>query len=97
LDPAVDLFFHRIAITPEQIEEMDLPTRPRKKGDKRALQVQATVEAEAMPAGVMRDLLRSEIEAFVPAGALDAVKAAEESERRAINYAADVLDREGVG
>jgi hypothetical protein len=28
--------FHRIAITPEQIAEHDLPTKPRKEGDKRA-------------------------------------------------------------
>jgi hypothetical protein len=91
LDPRVDLTFHRIAITPEQIVEMDLPTKPRKAGERRAQHVQETVEAEAMPAGAMRELLRVEIESFLPAGALAAARAAEESERAHINWLADVL------
>lgn len=92
LDPSVDLRFERLAITPEQIEEMDLPTKPRKRGDRRALHVQSTVEAEAMPAGVMRELLRSKVESFLPAGALEAARAAEESERSQLRWAADQLE-----
>ena len=76
-----DLTFHRLAITEEQIAQYDLPTKPRKPGDKRAPHVKETVEAEAMPAGILRQMLRDEIESFLPPGALDVVKAAEESER----------------
>ena len=40
-----------------------------------------TVEAEAMPAGILRGHLRRRIEALLPTGALAAARAAEESER----------------
>lgn len=86
----VDLGFRRIAITAEQILELDLPTRPRKKGERRARHIEETVEAEAMPAAVMRELLREAIEAFLPTGAIEAARAAEESEREQILWLADV-------
>ena len=81
LDPGVHLDFRRIAISPEQIVEHDLPTRPRKATDRRSLHVAETVEAEAMPAGTMRGILRSEVEAMLPPRALDIARAAELSER----------------
>ena len=57
-----------------------IPSR-RKKGDRQALHIQETVEAEAMPAGIMKELLRQAIEEFLPKGALEAARVAEESER----------------
>lgn len=81
LDDDVDLEFIRLGVTPEQITYYDLPGKPRKEGDRRALHVKETVEAEAMPAQVLRDLLRDEIEAYLPVDALEVVKVAEESER----------------
>ncbi len=60
--------FRRIGITPEQIRAYDLPTKPRKAGDKRALHIEGTVEAEAMPAHFIRRILRDEIEALLPSG-----------------------------
>lgn len=77
----IDLVFHRVAITPEQIEEFDLPTKLRKPGDKRSAHIERTVEAEAMPAKLLRGLLRDTIESFLPPGALDVMKVAEQSER----------------
>jgi hypothetical protein len=77
----VSLDFRRIAITPEQIETYDLPTKPRKAGERRASHIGRTVEAEAMPARTMRSILRSEIEALLPSGLLETVRVAEESER----------------
>jgi hypothetical protein len=82
LDPAIALTFHRIAITLEQIAEYDLPTKPRKAGDRRAQQVEATVEAEAMPAHILRELLRDKVESFLPPRALAVAKVAEKSERQ---------------
>ena len=76
-----ELTFKRMAINPGQIADLDLPTKPRKETDKRALHIRETVEAEAMPAGILRQLLRAEIEAFLPAGALQATQVAEASER----------------
>jgi hypothetical protein len=81
LNDDVDLDFRRIAITPEQIEAYDLPTKPRKASDRRASHVESTVEAEAMPAHTMRELLREEIEALLPDDALEVAKVAEQSER----------------
>jgi len=65
----------------QQIQELDLPTKPRKEGDKRAAHIEHTVEAEAMPANLLRGLLRDAIESFLPPYALAVVKEAEQSER----------------
>jgi hypothetical protein len=75
------LKFHRLAITEEQIKEHDLPRKPRKAGDKRSAHILDTVEVEAMPAHILRDLLRSEIEKYLPEQALHVARVAEESER----------------
>ena len=64
-----------------QIAQYDLPTKPRKSTERRRLDIEHTVEAEAMPAGLLRRMLRDKIESFLPAGALAAAKVAEESER----------------
>lgn len=90
LDPAVDLHFHRLAITPDQIRDMDLPTKPRQKGDRRAQHVESTVEAEAMSAREMRRLLRDAVEALLPPGAIEAARAAEESERAHLEWLANL-------
>ena len=92
LDDGVDLTFERLAITPEQIVQYDLPTKPRKPDDRRALDVTETVEAEAMPAGIMRALLRTRIEALLPERALDIARIAEASERAQIQRMADLLE-----
>lgn len=97
LHSAVDLSFHRIAITEAQIEQYDLPTKPRKAGDKRSTHVKSTVEAEAMPARIMRRLLRDAIEAFLPDDALKIARIAEESERAGLMAIAELIEGEGYG
>jgi len=79
--PDTEIHFHRLAITAEQIVLMGLPTKPAKEGDRRGGFTGGTVEAEAMPAGVLRGLLRDAIEKFIDPRELAALKAAEESER----------------
>jgi hypothetical protein len=79
--------FRRIGITPEQIATFDLPTKPRKAGDRRALHVLNTVEAEAMPAHILRALLVDEIEALLPP---DAVQAAQIEEKAARSYLEEI-------
>jgi hypothetical protein len=91
LDSDVVLDFRRIAITEEQIERYDLPRKPRKLTDRRALHVTDTVEAEAMPAATLRSLLRTEIEALLPEHALKVAKVAEESERKGLLEIATLL------
>lgn len=91
LRPDIDMTFVRVGITPEQIEQYDLPTKPRKEKDRRSSHVLHSVEAEAMPAHVMRGLLRDAIESLLPPGALEVAKAAEESEREFIDRLADTI------
>lgn len=85
------LDFRRIAITEQQIVELDLPTKPRKEGDKRAQHIEYTVEAEAMPARLLRELLRREVEALLPEHALRVAKVAEQSERGYLLHLADQM------
>jgi hypothetical protein len=92
LDPAIDLTFIRLGITPEQISLYDLPEKPRKAGDKRALHVERTVEAEAMPARILRAILRVAVESHLPEDALQAAKVAEESEKAHLSKLALLLD-----
>ncbi len=82
LNGDIDLHFIRLGITVEQIAQYDLPTKPRKDGDRRALHVAETVEAEAMPARVLREILRANIEALLPDRALAVAKVEEEDARR---------------
>jgi hypothetical protein len=93
LDPAVNLEFQRIAITEQQIVELDLPTKPRKAGDRRAPHILNTVEAEAMPAGLLRELLRERIEALLPPRALEISRVAEENEQAFLEDLADRIGR----
>jgi hypothetical protein len=88
LDPDVNLEFVRVAITKEQIEQYDLPTKPRKKSDRRSPQVKRTVEAEAMPPPLLNQLLRESIEALLPPRALLVARVAEENERKILRQLA---------
>lgn len=90
LAPGIDLDFRRIAITPEQISLYELPEKPRKETDRRAPHVRATVEAEALPAGILRNMLRSEIESLLPERALSVAKVEEQSARDYFAHLAEI-------
>lgn len=92
----IDLNFERIAISKEQILAYDLPSKPRKSGDKRSLHISETVEAEAMPAGILRKLLRDNVEKYLPARALAVAKVAERSERQHIARIANLMETKAV-
>lgn len=81
LPEGMALHFERIGINASQIEQYNLPTKPRKKLDKRSPELTFTVEAEAMPAQILRDILRDKVESLLPQQALHAARVAEESER----------------
>jgi len=66
LGDGFDFNFDRIAINPDQIQMYDLPSKPRKQSDKRSLHIKETVEAEAMPANLMRAMLSHRINSFLP-------------------------------
>ena len=90
------LTFRRLAINPEQIAEHDLPSKPRKALDRRRLEIKTTVEAEAMPAHILRKLVREAVESYLPAGALQAVKVAEDSEREGLRLLAEKVGNDGL-
>ena len=97
LDPAIEFWFHRMAVTEAQIAEHDLPTKPRKPGDRRSPHVASTVEAEAISARTLRGMLRAHVEQFLPSGALAAARAAEDSERQLIDGLAGIASRREGG
>lgn len=90
LDSCVGLSFERIAINEDQIALYDLPRKPRKQTDRRALHIADTVEAEAMQAGTLRAILRQRIEALLPQHALAVARVVEEDERRGVRLLASI-------
>ena len=93
--PDLQIDEQRIAITPEQAAV--LPSKPRKASDPRRPEIRETVEAEAMPAGELRRLLRVVVEACLPPGALAAATAAEDDEREGLRRLAALTSRYGAG
>jgi hypothetical protein len=91
----INLQFIRIGITKEQIEEYNLPTKPRKEGEVRSPHILETVEAEALPVDVLRKLLRDNIEALLPEDALDVALVSEQSARDFFEGIADYIRSEG--
>lgn len=81
-----DMIFERIAVTPEQIEEYNLPTRPTKRnGNSHARGFKGdSVEADALPPDILRGLVEKYITQHVDMEALRVVQVAEESERKAL-------------
>lgn len=77
----IPLRMERLAVNEGQIVDYDLPTKPRKASERRRPDVTATVEAEAMPGGILRGLVRDAVEEYLPADALAVAKEAEASER----------------
>jgi hypothetical protein len=81
--PEVEIEFIHAAVTPEQIEECRLPTRPTKKSDPRSKTWTGgdSVELDAIEANALRNLCEDWIEYFIPKDWLGNLRAAEESER----------------
>ena len=85
LAPNAEIYFERIAVTPEQIRTWNLPTRPTKQTDSRAKGFGAiSVELDAIPPDELRGLVQMAIEQHLPPEQFKILKVAEESERLAI-------------
>lgn len=89
----VRIDFRRIGITEDQVALFDLPTKPRKASERRALHIRETVEAEAMPAHILRGLLTSEIEALLPPDAVRAAEIEEQAARAWFTEIAEITER----
>lgn len=88
----VDLSFKRVGITAQQIAEFNLPTKPAKSSDRRSAHITTAVEAEAMPAEILRKMLRTHIERELPQHALAVARVAETSEQAHLKRIAELLD-----
>jgi hypothetical protein len=83
--PAAEIHFERLAVTPEQIDAWDLPTRPTKTTDSRAKGFGAiSVELDAIEPDKLRALVEDAIEDHLPPHQFKVLKAAEDSERTLI-------------
>jgi hypothetical protein len=81
--PGAEIHFERPAVTREQIEQWNLPTRPTKQTDTRAKKFGSatSVELDAIPAHKLRELVRECIERHIDKSQLEILKVAEGSER----------------
>jgi hypothetical protein len=81
--PNAEIHFERPAVTREQVEQWNLPTRPTKSTDTRAKKFGSatSVELDAIPADKLRQLVRECIERHIDQHQLKILKVAEESER----------------
>jgi hypothetical protein len=81
--PEAEIHFERVAVTRQQVEQWDLPTRPTKMSDTRAKKFNnaQSVELDAIPAAQLRQLVRECIERHIDQQQLNILRAAEKSER----------------
>jgi hypothetical protein len=86
LAPDAEIHFRRLAVTPEQIDDWDLPTRPTKTSDTRSKGFgEISVELDAIEPAQLRSIVRSAIEDYLPRDQLEKLKVAEASERQQLN------------
>ena len=79
--PSVEITFETLAVTPEQVEEMDLSLRPTKETDSRSAGWRGgSVEVEAIPPDHLRRLVTEAIIEHVDVQEYYRIKAAEDSE-----------------
>ncbi len=82
---AIHIDFVRLAVTEAQIADMALPTRPTKGSDPRARNFTGgSVEVDAIPPTVLREIVTGWITEYVDADALEITKTVEAEERRVL-------------
>ena len=79
-----ELTFHRLAVNDDQIDRMGLPTRPPKRSDTRSPEVTRAVEAEAIPAPAMREIVTAALQGLIPERVLTVQREVEKHERNDI-------------
>jgi len=87
-----EIHFERIAVTPEQVEQWSLPTRPTKQTDTRSRRFTgASVELDAIPPNKLRELVNDCIEQHVDGEALEKTRIAEASERKLLDNWEEII------
>lgn len=94
--PTADIHFERVAVLPWQIEQWNLPTRPTKKTDTRAKKFgdDRSVELDAIPAKILRQVVRECIEQHIDYRELNSLKLIEKQERETLESIAKAWGEE---
>jgi hypothetical protein len=80
--PDVLIDFERLAVTPEQVEELELPTRPTKQSDSRSKGWQGgSVEVDAIPPSTLRGVVEDFIDRYIDVEHLAHLELVERYER----------------
>ena len=83
--PNVDLFFQRVAVNPQQVEELGLPTRPTKESDSRSKSFSGeSVEVDAIPPTHLSELVKGCIEKHIDRKLLRRTRKVEAAERETL-------------
>jgi hypothetical protein len=91
--PEAEIHFSRPAVTREQVDMWNLPSRPTKTTDTRAKKfVGTSVELDAIPVQQLRDLCRECIERHVDQEQLAVLRVAETSERETLTKWARIVN-----
>jgi hypothetical protein len=94
--PDAEIHFSCPAVTREQVEMWNLPSRPTKMTDSRAKKFEGTsVELDAIPVMKLRELCRQCIEQHVDQEQLAILRVAEKSERETLSRWAKILNGGG--
>jgi hypothetical protein len=95
--PDAEIHFERPAVTREQVEKWNLPTRPTKTTDTRSKKfVGTSVELDAIPAGQLRELVRECIGRHLDQEQLKVLRVAEDSERETLKRWAGIFSGGGA-
>jgi len=85
--PEAEIYFERVAVTPEQITSWNLPTRPTKTADSRSQHFEGqSVEVDAIPVDHLRAIVTACITQHVDQHALAVTHAIEDEERKTLHY-----------
>ena len=92
---SIELTFERLAVTPEQIEQYELPTRPPNPKDSRAKSFTGgAVDVDAIPSTELRRIVRTAVEQWIDPEALRLNEIAERSEKQILRRIAGRWDDE---
>jgi len=97
--PDADVTFQRVAVTPEQVRQYQLPTRPTKReGNSHAKNFRGqSVEVDALPPATLQALVRGVIEQHIDQRQLRITKIAEQSEREYLATLANLNPEQFAG
>jgi hypothetical protein len=102
LAPNAWIQFERLAVTTEQIADLELPTRPTKTSDSRAAKFTAqfgggSVEMDAIHPDALRQIVRDAIEQHIDLRQLETLRIAEAEQRKILTTFRRKPSRKGSG